>query len=35
LVTMDEGEILDLAERWGTNLRRRSLQSELCPKTDG
>jgi 5-methylthioadenosine/S-adenosylhomocysteine deaminase len=35
LVTMDEGEILDLAQEWGTKLRRRSLQSELCPKGNG
>lgn len=29
LVTMDEEEILDLAQQWGDNLRQRSLQSEL------
>jgi 5-methylthioadenosine/S-adenosylhomocysteine deaminase len=30
LVTMDEQEILDMAELWGSNLRERSLQSDLC-----
>jgi 5-methylthioadenosine/S-adenosylhomocysteine deaminase len=35
LVTMDEEEILDLAEEWGRDLRRRSLLSELCPDGDG
>ena len=30
LVTMDEEEILNLAQQWGDNLRERSLQSELC-----
>jgi hypothetical protein len=29
LVTMDEGEILDLAREWGQNLRQRSQQSSL------
>lgn len=32
LVTMDEEEILNLAQEWGTNLYQRSLQSELYPK---
>jgi 5-methylthioadenosine/S-adenosylhomocysteine deaminase len=32
LVSMDEEEILNLAQEWGSNLRRRSLQSELYPK---
>jgi 5-methylthioadenosine/S-adenosylhomocysteine deaminase len=31
LLTMDEDDILDLAQEWGDNLRARSLQSELCP----
>jgi len=30
LVTMDEGYILNLADHWGRNLRRRSLHSSLC-----
>jgi 5-methylthioadenosine/S-adenosylhomocysteine deaminase len=29
LVTMDEEEILNLAQQWGDNLRERSLQSEF------
>lgn len=29
LVTMDEEEILNMAQRWGVNLRERSLKSEL------
>jgi 5-methylthioadenosine/S-adenosylhomocysteine deaminase len=32
LLTMDESEILDLAQEFGADLRARSLQSELCPK---
>ncbi len=31
LVTMDEDEILDLAQEWGAGLRQRSLTSELYP----
>lgn len=34
LVTMDEEKILNLAEEWGTSLRRRSLQSDLNPRDD-
>ena len=33
LVTMDEEEILDLAKERGADMRRRSLQSELYPKS--
>jgi len=32
LLTMDKDEILNLAQEWGANLRRRSLQSGLYPK---
>ena len=32
LVTMEEDEILDLAQEWGSSLRQRSLQSEFYPK---
>jgi 5-methylthioadenosine/S-adenosylhomocysteine deaminase len=32
LVSMDENEILNLAQEWGTNLRQRSRESELYPK---
>ena len=28
-MTLDEDEILDLAEEWGTHLRQQSLRSEL------
>jgi 5-methylthioadenosine/S-adenosylhomocysteine deaminase len=31
LVTMDEEEILNMAQVWGENLREQSLQSELYP----
>ncbi len=33
LLTMDEEQILDMAQEWGANLRERSLQSGLCPGT--
>jgi 5-methylthioadenosine/S-adenosylhomocysteine deaminase len=33
LTTMDEEEILDLAEERGADMRRRSLQSELFPSS--
>jgi 5-methylthioadenosine/S-adenosylhomocysteine deaminase len=33
LVTLDENMILDLAQEWGTKLRARSLQSDLCPNS--
>ena len=32
LVTMDEDEILDLAQEWGSSLYQRGQQSELYPK---
>ncbi len=32
LVTVDEEEILDLAQEWGSSLRKRGQQSELYPK---
>jgi 5-methylthioadenosine/S-adenosylhomocysteine deaminase len=32
LTTRDEEAILDMAQRWGQNLRERSLQSELYPR---
>jgi 5-methylthioadenosine/S-adenosylhomocysteine deaminase len=35
LVTLDEDYILNLADHWGRNLRRRSLQSELYPAGKG
>jgi len=35
LVTMDETYILNLADYWGRNLRRRSMQSELYPASEG
>jgi len=31
LVTMEEEQIIDQAEFWGQDVRRRSLESELCP----
>jgi 5-methylthioadenosine/S-adenosylhomocysteine deaminase len=34
LVTMDEEEILNRAQEWGTKLRQRSRESELYPKDE-
>jgi 5-methylthioadenosine/S-adenosylhomocysteine deaminase len=34
LVTMDEEEILNGAQRWGTTLRQRSRESELYPRDE-
>ena len=32
LLTMDERKILDMAQEWGSNLRQRSMQSQLYPQ---